>query len=605
MTEISPFLALDKPINKNVRSDLSNKAVQSALKIVSKNNDIKIIRDNKNLLIQQLIEEGFDVIDPKGTKKVSSKMLQQAIWRTVNRTKPLDFSIHVAEMMDNQIPREAIEQIITAGVSTVMDMGGYTRSLTGKEGVFQKMVTFGDGMMMVGTDPDKDQDSPIIFNPISNSNIYTDSYATSIRNGGWGRTVDKMIVIFSMSWAQAIEMYPKLEKRGGTGKIPRDSSFIKELERNYIQTFKLDDMVEIAHYYDLSNKHYACFAGSQCTLLEEYKEDEYPWVLNGLPYVPVLQWMCMPSYEGFWNYGIGNILYDLAIVHKRLLNMAVSHAEDNVYPYALVNVPQGEAARFFNKLQLAGEMRAKGMKAWVPMEYDPSNPNSGRVSAESLTTQSLLNEWQILTEALTREVSRCGVVLDDTDRGAGFTASQVISEEENSNAFVKQMMEYNAPETKFAVELTMDMMKKSIRKTNKTPIRLSTDVEIGKTQDGTPIQTKMNTFTLGEVADFLKKYEVFVEVNSRSGAIPSNIMRQAQIDRVLQLAPPNSPAWGKLQVARAQLNGQNLKMEDFIPAAPEGAPAGGPAGAPAGAPPSDTDRLQIPPRAGKEPAMAF
>jgi hypothetical protein len=355
-------LALDKPINKNVKSGLENKAVQSALKIISKNNDRKIIRDNKNLLIQQLIEEGFDVVDPKGTRKISSKMLQQAIWRTVNRTKPLDFTLHVADALSNDVPREALEKIITAGVSTVMDMGGYTRALVGKEGIFSKMVTFGDGMLMIGTDPDEDQDSPIAFNPISNSNIYVDSYATSMRNGGIGRTVDKMIVIFSMSWAQACEMYPQLEKTGGIGKIPRDSSFIKELERDYIQTFKLDDMIEIAHSYDLSNEHYVCFAGTQCTVLDEYKGKEYAWRKEGSPYIPVGQWMCMPSYEGFWNYGVGNILYDLALVHKRLLNMAVNHAEDNSYPFALVNVPQGEAAKFFQKLRMAGEMRAKGMK---------------------------------------------------------------------------------------------------------------------------------------------------------------------------------------------------------------------------------------------------
>jgi hypothetical protein len=426
-----------------------------------------------------------------------------------------------------------------------------------------------------------------------------------MRNGGIGRTVDKMIVIFSMSWAQACEMYPQLEKTGGIGKIPRDSSFIKELERDYIQTFKLDDMIEIAHYYDLSNERYVCFAGTQCTILEEYKGKEYAWRKEGSPYIPVCQWMCMPSYEGFWNYGVGNILYDLALVHKRLLNMAVNHAEDNIYPFALVNVPQGEAAKFFQKLRMAGEMRAKGMKGWVPMEYDPSNPNSGRVTAESLTTQNLINEWQILTEALTREVSRCGIVLDDTDRGAGFTASQVISEEENSNAFVKQMQEYNAPETKFVVEITIDMMKKFIKRTNKTPIRLPTDVTLGNTADGQEIKTKMTTFTLGEVSDFLKKYEVFVEVNSRSGAIPSNIMEQARVNRILQFTPQGLPAWGKAMTRLASLNEQNLKAEDFTPAqAPP--PQGGPP--PQGAPPvapSETDRVQINPSAAKEPAMAF
>jgi hypothetical protein len=155
------------------------------------------------------------------------------------------------------------------------------------------------------------------------------------------------------------------------------------------------------------------------------------------------------------------------------------------------------------------------------------------------------------------------------------------------------------------VEITIDMMKKFIKRTNKTPIRLPTDVTLGNTTDGQEIKTKMTTFTLGEVSDFLKKYEVFVEVNSRSGAIPSNIMEQARVNRILQFTPQGLPAWGKAMTRLASLNEQNLKAEDFTPPQ-QPPPQGGPP--PQGAPPvapSETDRVQINPSAAKEPAMAF
>ncbi len=580
---------LDPDINQSAVSGTDNEAVQSAIFVIQTNNDVKIKRDNINLLIQQLVEQGFDVAAPTGPRKITSMMLQQAIWRTMNRTKPLDFKVNGTGRP------EYMEKIVTSAIQTVMDRGGYIRSLRDKAGAFQKMYTYGDAFVMIGTDPDKDQDYPIQFSTVSNSNIYVDSYATGVRSGNVGSRCTKLVAIFSMSWAEFCEKYPKAKKKASIGRIPRDTGLLKETERNYLQTYKLTDMIEVAHYYDIVNERYTCFAGSACTVISDYKGDDYPFVKDGEPYIPVLQYICQPAFEGFYNHGIGDMLYKLAIVQQQLLNMGVGHIEENSFPITLINVPQGESGKFFNKLQMAHEMRAKGKKGYVAMEYDPSNPNSGRVNSEALLTNNLISEWQIIYDRLDREIARLGINLDDINREQ-LTATQIIAEEENANAFVKQTMEYNASESQFAVEVSIDFIKKFC-KGSKAKLNIPTAVEV----NGQEI--KIDDLTLGAVADELNKYNYYVTINARTGVLPSTIMEQTQVSRVLQGLPPGTPAWNKMFIQFAQLNGRDLKIGDLSAAQQQAAASGGDI---TGRPPmTETDRMVISPTAAKNPQPAM
>lgn len=584
-------------INQNVRSDRENKNVQAALKVMNRNLDVKIMRDNRNLLIQQLFDRGFEVADPTGTRKLSPQILQQAMWRTVNKMKPLDFEIHGTYRPEN------VERIVTDAVGTVMDKGGYISSLRDKDGAFMKLMMYGDAMIQIGTDPDGDAKYPICFTPISNSNIYIDSFATSMRTGLYGRRVTKMVVIFSYSWDEFCDMYPEMKRKAGIGKIPRDSGLMKELERDYFQTFKLsDDLIEVAHYYDISNKVYTCFAGTACTVIKEYKGDQYPYEMDGEPYIPVLHFMCMPSADGFWNYGIGHILYKMALIQSRLMNMAIGHVEDNTYPITMVNVPQAEAGKFFRKLQQAHEMRATGKKGYMAMEYDPST-GAYPVSANSLTTNALFNEWQVLFERLDQEIRRLGINLDDIDRNTDVTATQIMSEEENSNAFVKQVQEYNASETKFAVEVTMDFIKKFISTKDDSALNLTTKISLndGTEREINKMQPEVQP-TMGDVAEELREHNYFVIVNSRSGAIPSNMMEQAQVTRLLQSTQPGTPAYEQLMEEMATLNGKDLPKGSFgVPMQPQvGNPPSQGSTETGSLPMSETDRMVINPRSGQQ-----
>ncbi len=590
---------LDPKINQNVRSDSENKAVLTAIDTMQKFNDVKIMRDNKNLLIQRMFEEGFEVSAPVGNRKISTQMLQQAFWRTANRMKPLDF-----EIFGSGVDRDK-RKIVTECVSTIMKNGGYITGLRDKDGLYQKLLMYGDGFMYVGASKDNDL-SPIQFSPISNSNVYIDPYAVTMRSSDKGSRCRKMVVIFSMSWATFCKEYPEAKKYCGAGQIPRDIGLLKELQRNYYQTFKLDDIVEVGHYYDIENMNYTCFVGSACTVIKELKGDDYPFMMTkpnkkkGEAYIPILHNYCMPSLEGFFNHGIGDALYKLALITKQLLNMATRHIENNTYPIQFLNVPQGEAGKFFMKWELANQMAAAGKNPVVAMEYDPANPNGGKVESQSLLTQNLIQEWQIVYDRLDKEVARMGINLDDIDRGPDVTALQVHAEEESSNAFVKQIGEYNASEQEFAVLLTMDFIKKFVKKNDDTPINSTTTI---KMQTGESVD--LSNFTMGQVSEELKTNNYFVQMNARTGAVPSNLMEKTEIQSILAGLQPGTKAWASEFSAFARLNNRNISEEDLMPPAPPGgAPDGGsPQGATQPPVPSETDRLAA--SSKSKPEMAF
>lgn len=546
-------------MNQNTVSGANDPAVKDAIDMIQKNDVVKTTRDAKNRNIQRMFELGFEVRSPDGTKKINSKLLMQALWRVWNKMKPLDFQIIMAEASALK------NKIVTDGVRTILENGGLISCLRDKGGMFQKLNMFGDAFMQIGVNPEENVDQvPLVFQILSNSNIYFDVYATSMRNGGYGQKVTKMCIVRSMSYASACELYPQIKTKGGGGKIPRSDSSFQELERQKNLPTELEkDFTEIAYYFDLENLTYTIFEGTQCTILEQYKgrtgKKKYPFILEstGEAYIPVIHYFCLPSSEGMYNHGIAEMLYDLALITQRMLNMGVGHIDETTYPMTILNVPKGKAGEFFNKLRSGYEMRAKGLKGYVAMEYDPASPTQTGVRAETLLPQALMNDWQLLFNKLEQQIQYLGINLN-TISGGQVTATQILQEQESQDDFIKQISENNASEQDFAIQVCIDLIKKTVKTNNETPINSTTTF---KTETGAEI--KMSAMTLGALADALRKNNTFVKTDSRSGAIPSDIVAQAKLTRVLSAVKPGSPAWSKLMVQFAQLNDADITEEEL------------------------------------------
>jgi hypothetical protein len=575
---------LDPEPNTNVTIDKDNKAVQTALKLIRSNFTIKQKRDEKNKILRDMIEAGFEVHEPNGTRKINLKKLQQVYWKVASRMKPLDYALHASQRP------EFVEKITTDGVSTVLRKGGYIQMYRDKGGMFQNSIGYGDAFGLFGTIGTKG--FPLQFLPIPNDNVYVDTRATTMRNGS--KPVKKCAVIMVYTWSEFVEMFPKMAKKAGVGRIPRDNYDLKDQDQSYEQVLQNgdDDIIEVCYYYDIANMHHVVFAGSGCTVIEEVGGDNYPFKFKSKEtrqeeaYIPVLHMMCMESFEGFYNHGVFEMIYDLCVLYYRLMNKNANQIEDNADPYVFFSVPEGRVGEMFQKMDMAARMRAAGKRPLIPLEYDSNNPNGSQVQASTpLTTQAMLGEASAMFDLIDREIKRLGIHLDELE-SANVTATQVLSEEENANSFVKQMMEKNASETEFVVKVVLDLLPKVIKKSDKTPLQMTTTIDV----EGVTVRT--DTITLGDLVDEISNNDYFVKVNVRSGTNDSKL-KKAQVANMLQFAAPGTPAHAKLLTQFAQQNDSDLRGEDF------GMPQAGGGQMPDEIPqdePTGTDRLAINPR---------
>ena len=76
-----------------VESGYQHDSVRAALKLLARTVLIHNIREQEWRFIQDLIEAGVEIRSIDGNKKITSKLLIQALMKVVNKMKPLDFEI--------------------------------------------------------------------------------------------------------------------------------------------------------------------------------------------------------------------------------------------------------------------------------------------------------------------------------------------------------------------------------------------------------------------------------------------------------------------------------------------------------------------------------
>jgi len=528
-------LHMDESQEDLKEQQVMDKDVASFLHLIADNTlNNKSERDTKNEYIRALFREGFEIHDPSGTFKIGSKVLQQALWRVMSKVKFLNFAVHGTGKDPDT------ERLVTEGIRTVAERGGLASCFRDKGGVFMNAFLYGDGFLFFGAG--ENDENPVSFRVVRNEDVYADRFSYGVRGV---RPANKMCVVIQFDKEEAYELWPELEENDVWGRIPG--------------TFQGDDrqtdrenetVVEVCWGWNRSLKKYVIFAGTQSFVIDRFEGEEYPFIKNNKAYIPVFQFMCQPSEEGFTNYGIGDMLFDLAVITRKLLNMEVTHIEENVLPVTLINAPSAKVDELVEKMAMANEARKNGGKPFVAMEFDASGGQQS-VAAQALVTQNLFNEWQAVWDRLYKELARLGINLDDVERGSGITRGQVIAEEQASNAFILQMMEYNASDTKELIECTIDAITEYVNVKNKTPLNLMSRITL---PDGSTSSLNQQT-TMGMLAKELKEGNYFVITDSRTGAIPSDLMKQITLEQQLQVEIPGSPEAKEIARLLAQQRG--------------------------------------------------
>lgn len=562
-------------VKKALGDNVVNKDIMGFLTMIADNslND----KNDKDVVIEavrKLFDEGFEIHDPTMTKKIGSKVLQQAIWRVMSKVKFLDCTIH------GSLKDENTERLVTEGVMTVTERGRLGACFRGKAGVFFNAFLYGDGYLFFGKG--ENDENPVIYRVLRNEDVYFDSFAYGVRGV---RPANKMAVIYQYDKDEAYELYPELEENNVWGRIP---GTYKSEDRDADREDQ--NVVEICWAWNKAKKKHVIFAGTQCFQIDSFDEEEYPAIKNKQAYIPVFQFMCMPSADGPRNRGIGEMIYDLAVITRKLLNLEVTHLEENVLPFTFVNTPSSKLDELIEKMEMANDARKKGKLPVVAMEFSQGGQQGANM--QSLTSQNLFNEWNVVWDRLYREIARLGINLDDIERGAGITRGQVIAEEQASNAFVLQMMEYNAEDSKELIECTMDAITEYVSPKNKTILNLRTQIML---ESGEMVKLK-DAITMGMLSKTLKEGNWFVDPDVRTGAIPSDLTKMIQEERLLGMTPPGTPEYSQVYKQIAMRMGSDIKLNPPVQM-PGVDQSGQPQGAPQGQRPAETQRI-LPAMAG-------
>lgn len=560
-----------------IESGMDDEHVKEALDLISKNSDTHNEKETIWRAIQALFEGAFVISNPSGTKVISSKLLLQILWKVVNKMKIPDFKIYKAgpfklttdkELEEEEATiRDWSEQLVTAGVSTVMKEGRFIQCMRDKGGAFFKMSLFGDAHVHIGYDEDN-SDYPITFKVSSLSDYWVNNDATDIRDPVGGLGADGDVMIYRYTKKQFDRLFPDFANKVACGEIPKNETARKQLEKTWKQAVNDSDIIETAIYTSIDGVQ-VTFAGPACTVLKKYEGEEFPSKLDGKNEIPTLHFKFFPSSEGYYNYGIGHMVYDIALLASQMDDMAYKHAGDNIWPITLINSATKSPSKLFNELLKAQEARDAGGRGYVVSE---NQGGTAGVSVESFQSDPITQEWERAFTRLETQIRRLGFELDAPDLGSSPNEMSIMSAQENADAPIKQIIEYNASEFEMAVRFTMQFIREFVDDDDQTPLNSMVDLEAGDRQ------VPLRGIPLGWVARELKKNRYFVVVNSRDGTIPSNVMELAKARETVSMLPQGTPAWNKMAVKIAKLNGHNVTAEELAmgqPAGPAGMPEGG------------------------------
>lgn len=563
----------------DIQDDQMDDDVKDAIDLFEqyKEENDKYIEEKKK--IDEILEQATTISSPTGSQRMDCRLLFMATQRAMQKAKPLDFTLHSSGSTPD------LKKVMRDSVSTVMDRGYYVECLRGRGGVFQEVFTYGDGAIFIGSDPESK--FPIHFRVVEFDRIAVNRGARAIRSPYNGKSARKLGFTIKYSEDEFEALYPDFCEKVTYSNIPASNSERSESIKTLKGNREEEKTIEVAFTFDLDEKCYLVFAGGAATILEKKKGKEYPYVLDGKPYIPLIILSAFYDKNKFTNYGLGHLIYKLDIIGRKIKNMGLQDVFNRILPIDFLSVAQGKAAQAMADIEEAKKINERGQRAIIPIERSATDPNGSQVVMSQLQSQGIMAEWQAVWNDILDTIRMLGVNLQNEGSTGARTATESFQIEENDNMLIRQFGEWNATEYKFAVDLTIDAIRK-LKTSDKTPLDLTTVVKY----------KEMNEVTLGNAAEEFKSARWFSRVDARSGNILSNAMQFVKYNSILPYLAQGSPEHSSAIKGVSQSLELDLTAPDAIePGAMSGKGGGSAPEGPVQMEATATDRKDINPNA--------
>lgn len=534
-----------------------NNHIENFRNLLECNSTERNIIENQLFSINDLFRKGFKVESPSRNEMYVHQLMQQMHWNIVSRMKPLDMKLEGAGGVDWHI-----ERIISDGLTTCMREGGFNSMLSGKTGVFHNQTLYGNAMFQVSVN--KDSDFVLEFTKYDLTEVYVDTFATSIRTPTNDGAVTRLGLIRKYPTEYVYKKFPELKEKGIQGNIPRDQTKMRKLSQTDNNNIaNSGEETEIGYFYDIINECYLVVAGNNMEIIQELKGEDYPFKIKRKGdkfkrlYIPVFCFSFLPSFYGFYDYGIGHISYKIHLLLQEMNNKAIVHGYDNINPIRMVSINQGKEGEFFNNLWTAKEMQRSGEEGYMVNQIEFGGTSGGQVT--TFQSNPITTEWERITNFIDKQLKRWGIHIDAFNSPASKTATQIIAETEVSDAFIAQIQENNADEYEFLYEVCLELIKKYGSTKSKCLINTKSKIYYEEIDE----EIQLPGITIGMIVEQLRNNDFYVSSNRRSGVIPSNVVEMARISRQMTVTPPGTVAFNRLWSQMASINGHELSIKDL------------------------------------------
>jgi len=397
-------------------------------------------------------------------------------------------------------------QMVRDAISFVEDASGLTSSVKESNKGAWAWVYLGNMFIWWGASDKQHQKQgiPIEFNSVRPTHVFLSAGATSIRDGNGFPICQQALVVQEYPFEEVKKMFAKSKN---IDKIEKGNlSFIEtqEIEPDRYADKVDNDITQVGYFYDPIEKEYVIIAGSTDEIMEKYYDDDYSFVLDDVPYIPVSKFNCFPRFDKMYAKGLYHKYAKIANNDKRRRALAHQFAENNVSPDKFVRIADEEYSTFQNQVEIVREIKRNGGDAYIQLG------SNSDVQFGDLRTAPLSQEFERMKQDDLQQVTQSGVAIGDISIPASQKATNTIAIEKNKTRLADSIVRANATESIFLRRVILDYIKRYM-KGNKAIIPTNSKLTIVEGKD--VFQYTPDDITMGDVAEYISQKKVSVRSN--------------------------------------------------------------------------------------------
>jgi len=236
--------------------------------------------------------------------------------------------------------------------------------------------------------------------------VYFDASKTTIAADSEkkGRTIKTIIREITMTYSDAIDMYPELKGKLTVGAPATSEDFRDVKQATDDAIIQDDDKVTIHYSYSIQNSKkpiMAIYAGGSSTIVEKHEGKDYPFwrkMKNGkeVPFLPFIDFHFSSVKRGLYSVSMIGMMKDAGEAYRKILNASLPAFSRAVNPIVMLLGATEE--RTVEEMKLASELQDLGVNPTIAVGEE-------NVRMQTVAPQGIFQEFEAARTVVFRDLA--------------------------------------------------------------------------------------------------------------------------------------------------------------------------------------------------------